>query len=310
MPIQVGDLRYFADATNQMGYSNMEKLPPQSWSTVYRSVNQGGVWVKFSLKNNSNQAAAALLVAGDVPLMYLYLQRATGLEQQQSGMYLAVAERSLPHHKPYFSISLAAGEEVTALLKLDSQNRQLLPAQFKPQLRSPEAQQREDNRRLLIQGLFMGIILVMAFYNLILYVAVKDISYLWYVLSILGIGFYFFFYYGFSLQTIWRHQPVWNAYSFALIVPLTNMMRVMFTKTYLHTRESFPWLNTYLNGLLVLGFVPMLIGGLAYWFGYPWYELTIDATGIFGTLVLGSMLLAGALTYLRGYTPALFFIVA
>lgn len=309
-PVQARHLRYFPDSLNRFSLAEVLALPPDQWQTAYRPLKQGSVWVAFRLKNSSNAPAERLLSVGDVPLMDLYLQRPGGLEQQQSGTYRAISDRSKPHYKPLFSIVLAAEEEVEALLKLDTQHRQQLPEQLKLVLKTPATQQHDDERRLLIQGLFFGIILVMAFYNLLLFVAVRDVSYLWYVLSILGIGFYFFFYYGFSLQTIWQNQPVWNAYSFAFIVPLTNLMRVMFTKTYLHTREMLPWLNKFLNVLFVLCFVPMIIGGIGYWYGLPWYALTIDVTGVLGTLVLGSMLLAGVLTYLRGYTPALFFIVA
>jgi hypothetical protein len=152
---------------------------------------------------------------------------------------------------------------------MNTANLQALPATYKAALKSAAAQQQEDERRLLMQGLFFGIILVMAFYNFMLFIAARDISYLYYVLSILGIGFYFFFYYGFSLETIWQNKPVWNAYSFALIVPLTNMMRLMFTKTYLHTKETLPWLNHFLNLLLVLCFIPLIMGVLAYWLELP-----------------------------------------
>lgn len=309
-PLRPQQFRYLADSLNQYKLEDVQLLPADQWQAAYHPLERGSMWVAFKLTNPSSGPAQVLLSVGDIPMMNLYLQRSADLEKLQTGTHLAIAERSLPHHKPLFSVKLGPGEAVNALLKLDTRNRQQLPGQLKLLFKTPAAQQFDDERRLLIQGLFFGIILVMAFYNLLLFVAVRDISYLWYVLSILGVGFYFFFYYGFSLQTIWQHQPVWNAYSFALIVPLTNLMRVMFTKTYLHTREMLPWLNRYLNVLFVLCFVPMVMGGVAYWFGLPWYELTVDVTGVLGTLVLGSMLLAGVLMYLRGYTPALFFIVA
>jgi signal transduction histidine kinase len=309
-PVCLEQFGYLQDSLRELSPEQLQQLPEQAWSSSYNSKAKGSMWVRFTIKNKAATPADMLLAPGDIPLMQLYLQREAGVEVQKTGLFLAVEERSYKHYKPLFAIKLAAGEEVQALLKLDTQNRQHFPEQFKPQLKTAAAQRIDDDRRLLLQGLFFGIILVMAFYNLSLYVAVRDISYLWYVLSILGIGIYFFFYYGFSLETIWRQQPLWNAYSFALIVPLTNMMRIMFTKTYLHTRDLLPWLDRFLNFLFVLCFVPMVIGGLAYWYGFAWYELTIDVTGVLGAVVLGCMLLAGVFAYLQGYTPALFFIVA
>jgi signal transduction histidine kinase len=309
-PIRLHQLRYLSDSLREHTFATVQQLPREAWGARHTSRTQGSLWVSVRIQNPNDTPSEVLLFLGDIPHMELYLQRGTGVEVQKTGLYVPIHQRSYTHHKPFFSIRLGAGEEVQALLKLDAQNRQQLPEELKPLLKTPAEQEVEDDRRLLLQGLFFGIILVMAFYNLLLFIAVRDISYLWYVLSILGIGFYFFFYYGFSLQTIWRYQPVWNAYSFAFIVPLTNMMRIMFTKTYLHTREVLPWLNRFLNFLFVLCFIPMILGGLAYWFGYAWYELTIDVTGVLGAVVLAFMLVAGVLAYMRGYTPALFFILA
>ncbi|EMR01511.1 sensor histidine kinase [Cesiribacter andamanensis] len=308
--VQLGASRFLVDSFNQYTYRQVLALPDGAWTNTYTPLHQGSLWVRLPLENSSPQPQEAFLQLGEIPLMQLYLPRPQGVDSLLSGMFVPIDARSFAHHKPLFKLQLAGGEQLSALLRLDSQNRIGLPRQYSPLLKSGASLQRDQEIRLLTQGLFFGIILVMAFYNLLLFVAVRDVSYLWYVLSILGIGLYFFFYYGFSLQTIWRQQPLWNAYSFALIVPLTNLMRVMFTKTYLHTREQLPWLNRFLNGLALLCFVPMVLGLAAYWLGLPWYELTIDATGVLGTLVLLSMLLAGVLMYLRGYTPALFFIVA
>lgn len=308
--LRLQEVSFLLDSTNRYSAQEVAALPAAAWQASYLPLKKGSVWVRFRLQNRESHPMEAYLNVGDVPLLTLQLTGAKQSSTAYSGLYLPIAERTLPHHRPLLPLRLEGKEEVGGLLRLDTQDRQQLPQQFKPLLKSREVQQADDDRRLLFQGLFFGIILVMAFYNLLLYVGVRDVSYLWYVFSILGIGFYFFFYYGFSLQTIWRQQPLWNAYSFALIVPLTNFMRVMFTKTYLHTGEMLPWLNRFLNVLLLLCFVPMGLGLAAYWFGLPWYELTIDATGVLGTLVLGSMLLAGVLMYLRGYTPALFFIVA
>ena len=301
---------FFADTASQYTYSAIQALPSSAWTSHYTPTDKGSLWVRFSLQNMLNEPTEAILSVGEVPYLSLYLEQAEQIKEMQSGLFVPYQQRSLPHHKSLFQLSLAPNSTQTAWLRMNTDNRHPLPTHFVAELKSKEALQQENERRLLIQGLFFGIIMVMAFYNLMLYLSVRDISYLYYVLSIVGIGMYFFFYYGFSLQTIWQEQPIWNAFSFSLIVPLTNIMRIMFTKTYLSTRSMIPWLDRFLNGLLVLSFVPIGMGLLAYTFGFAWYEATIDVTGVLGTAVLSSMLLAGVLLYLRGYTPALFFILA
>lgn len=301
---------FFADSTNQYDIKEVQKLPEQAWSKNYKPLKEGSLWVRFNIqKPASSPYSGFLLYMGDIPFLSLALLKNDSMQYYRSGHFMPISQRSYPHHKPLLPLELPSGKEVSGWLRLNTASLRSLPENFRPLIKTHPLQQQEDDRRLLFQGLFFGVILVMAVYNLMLYLSVRDISYLYYVLSILGIGFYFFFYYGFSLQTIWQNNAVWNAYSFAVIVPFTNMMRIMFTKTYLHC-QTIPWLNRFLNILLVLCFIPVIMGLAAWFFGLPLYELTIDATGIIGTAVLSSMLVAGVLIYMRGYTPALFFILA
>jgi signal transduction histidine kinase len=305
-----GQTFFFSDSLSQYSLEEIRQIPDTAWQPHYPGVASGTVWSRFRIYNPAPTTETTILSFGEVPYLRLYLQGPEHVSEQYTGQLVPMPERSTPHHKALFKIQLAPGQELQAWLKIDTDKRYLLPESFNPVFKSLHVHQQENEWRMLIQGLFFGIILVMAFYNLALFVAVRDISYLYYVLSIIGIGFYFFFYYGFSLQTIWQNNPVWNAYSFVLIVPLTNMMRIMFTKTYLHTRETLPWMNRFLNLLFILCFVPIIIGLMAFWLKLPWYTLSIDLVGICGTAVLLCMLAAGVLTYLRGYTPALFFILA
>jgi signal transduction histidine kinase len=303
--VQYQSLVFYADAPG-LSADSLFALPTTAGQQYYNPERKS-VWAKFSLYNASAQPQEVMLLPGELPKITLYQNNQA---PQRTGTYLPIAQRSFPHHKVLFSVRLEPQQRTTLLVHLQTLGRQDLPLSWQPVLKTPAQQQHDDDWRLLIQGLFFGVILVMAFYNLTLYVAVRDVSYLYYVLCILGVGLYFFFYYGFSLQTIWRNQPVWNVYSFSVIVPLTGLARIVFTQAYLHTKQQLPWLHRFLNGLAVLCVVPMLMGLLAYGWGLPWYEATIDATGIMGTLILMSMLLAGTLTYLRGYTPALFFLLA
>lgn len=302
---------YLYDTANQYSFDEVQNLPDHVWDVNYKRLYKGSLWVKFTLERPSlSDTKSYTFYVDDIPYLSLFLKRGEEVHQLRTGHFLPIHLRSHYHFKPLFRLELEEKEQVHGWLKMNTADMKPLPETFRPILKPASVQQQEDELRLFTQGLFFGIILVMAFYNLMLYLAVRDISYLYYVLSILGIGFYFFFYYGFSLQTIWKNQSVWNAYSFALIVPLTNIMRIMFTKTYLHTKRTLPWLHHFLTLLIVLSFIPIFMGLLAYGLRLPWYEWIIDVTGILGTVVLTTMLVAGVLAYRKNYKPALFFILA
>ena len=167
-----------------------------------------------------------------------------------------------------------------------------------------------ERQRLIAHGLFFGIVIVMALYNLMIYFAVKDQSYLWYVLSIVGFGLYMAFYYGFTFEHIWPSSPHWNSYFFALIIPLTNISRILFTQTYLHTDQYVPKWNFFFRGVLILYLIP-----IALWL-ISWLEIknllveTNYAIGFLGTTTMTAITLVSIIVYLRGYKPALWFLVA
>lgn len=291
-------------------YSDEDSIPPplaeEYYSEDYAPVSEGVLFTWIRLNNTTEEPQQVVLPIGNVPEATLYTP---DMKTLQTGMFTPLHERSYPYHSPLFSFTVAPGTS-DYLLTMRTYGRVSLPRDFTPQLISAGEQQAVEQNRMFSQGFFIGIILVMALYNFLLYITVRDISYLYYVLSILGIGLYFMFYYGFTREYLWPSVPLWDTYSFAFIVPLTGLARIMFTRSYLNTSQLLPLGDRFFKVLFYLYFIPVAMGAAALIFGLPWYEYTIDAIGILGPLVLMAMLVAGFITWKRGYTPAIFFIVA
>lgn len=163
---------------------------------------------------------------------------------------------------------------------------------------------------MLWQGIFLGVILVMILYNLLIGIAVKDISYLYYVLSIAGIGTYFTFYYGFGIEYLWVNAPVWDTFCYLLIVPFNGLTRLLFTRTYLHTPKILPTINFIMNLLIGLNVLLFTGGLIAYLTQIDIIYPLLDMVGLCNTAVHSIMLVAGLVAYKEGYQPAKFFIWA
>ncbi len=170
--------------------------------------------------------------------------------------------------------------------------------------------QTESNWRLIGQSIFFGLILVMSLYNLMIYVSVKDVSYLYYVLSIVGVGLYLFFFYGFSGEFFWPECPYWDIHFFALIIPITNIARILFTKSYLHTEEYVPKWNSFLTVLIALYIIPLGLWAWSYSTGDNWLNEANTVIGILGTTVMTTITVVSVIVFLRGYKPALWFLSA
>ncbi len=234
-----------------------------------------------------------------------YIRAYSSEGTQETGTLLPIRQKSYPSYK---NIIEANGD--TLLLKLQGAHPLFNISENIINRYSSRDWRLEERQRLVAHGLFFGIVIVMALYNLMIFFAVKDQSYLWYVFSIVGFGLYMAFYYGFTLEYFWPSKPHWNAFFFALIIPLTNVCRILFAQNYLHTTEYVPKWNTFFRILLILYLIPLFM-----WL-VSWLEIsnlliqTNYVIGFLGTTTMSAITLASFIVYLRGYKPALWFLVA
>lgn len=269
-------------------------------------------WLKFSLENNEPFDQTYILYT---PAKWGEAEIYTppywgGAEGGVSGSLLPLSQRSYPRSITAFKIILEKKRTQTFILRLKGNLSIYTPKNIDLKINTLEDFEQQDKMRYWLQAIFVGIIVVMALYNFVIYLSVRDISYLYYVISILGVGLYFFFYYGFGIELLWQDSPKWDTFAFAFIVPMTNLARIYFTKSYLHLKETSPLLNT---GLNIFSFFCVFISALAagcYFGNIDLLDLLVDLIGFLGTAVLSMMLLCGIMVARKGYTPAFYFSLA
>lgn len=269
-------------------------------------------WLKFSLENQESFDQTYILYTsakwGEAQIYTSPYQESRGGEV--SGSLLRLTERSYPRSVTAFKVILEKHKKYTFYLRLKGVLSIYTPANIDLKYNTLEGFEQQDKMRYWLQAIFVGIIVIMALYNFVIYLSVRDISYLFYVISILGIGFYFFFYYGFGIELLWQNSPKWDTFAFAFIVPMTNLARIYFTKSYLHLEKTSPLLN---KGLNIFSFFCVFISALAvgcYLGNIDLFDLLVDLVGFLGTAVLSMILLCGIVLARKGYTPAFYFSLA
>lgn len=266
-------------------------------------------WLKFDLENLSAHDETYILFTtskwGEAKL--IDSTKSSGIV---SGSLCPLEKRSFKHSLTSFRVILEKHKKQTFLLRLHGNLSIYTPKGIGLKISTLEEFQQNDSRRFWFQGIFFGIIIIMALYNFVIYLSVRDISYLFHVISILGIGLYFFFYYGFGIEMLWQNSPKWDTFAFAFIVPLTNLSRIFFTKSYLHLRETNKLLNKSLNLFIFLCLLIMALAAICWLSNIDWFDLLIDLVGFLGTSVLTMMLVCGIFVARKGYSPAIYFSVA
>lgn len=104
----------------------------------------------------------------------------------------------------------------------------------------------------LTYGIFYGMILIFCFHNLLMFIAVKRRSYLFYVLYILSVGLYEMCTDGIAFQYIWPDAPNWNEYAYGTALYLVSLFALLFTRDLLHVRSINHKLYRLINFTIIL----------------------------------------------------------
>jgi hypothetical protein len=150
-------------------------------------------------------------------------------------------------------------------------------------------------------GIFYGMILVFSFYNLIMFIAMRQRQYLYYVLYNLSVGFFEMSTDGIAYQYLWSSASAWNQIAYAFALYATSIFALLFTRELLFVKAKAPKLNQlilYIIGFRTLLFIYSLFIDQSL-FTYKFIEF-VPLTVAFCT---------GIYIYQSGYKPARFFVL-
>ena len=157
-----------------------------------------------------------------------------------------------------FNLNLAKEETKTYYLKIeDSEKFDLDPNSIA--IPSQRFMQRRDIVDRFLHSIFFGIILIMAFYNLVLFFFIRDISYVYFVLYILSVGIIFFIAAGYAFELLWPNNPQFNDYPEIVITFGIFGFFVLFAKSYLKTKLYLPKWNKAIIVLLYIILITVVL---------------------------------------------------
>ena len=167
-----------------------------------------------------------------------------------------------------------------------------------------EAFRLHDEQTSLILGLYFGIMLSMLLYNSFLCFSLRETQYAWYVGYVASITIFLASLDGLSFQYLWPDNPDWGNQALLVLLSLTLLFGMEFTRRFLSSDKNFPRIDRVALGLQALSLL-----GLAASFFMPYASL-IRAIALHTVLVISVMMLMGTLGLLRGYRPARYFMIA
>ncbi|MBT1703160.1 7TM diverse intracellular signaling domain-containing protein [Chryseosolibacter indicus] len=151
-------------------------------------------------------------------------------------------------------------------------------------------------------GTFYGMILIISLYNFLIFVAIREIKNIFYIMYILSVAAYAMSYDGIGFQYLWPNHPEWNKYAVGITLYSVILWGLIFTRRFLSTRTNYPKLDKAL--------VIMIVARSAFFvvelFAFP-DLLTFRNIEI---IPLSLIFYTGITVWRRGYRPARFFVIA
>ncbi len=224
------------------------------------------LWVQGELVNRMQEQEQFILEASRslTNVVELYVVRDGKVtDSLMAGDHRAFHKRPLPSRKNAFPIEVEPGEKVRFIIKLRSDGESLV---FPFILWTPEGffahERLEQWHDGFFYGIFFFVFLIFAFF----YHALRDPSFLYYVLYILCFGLLQFSIDGYSYRAFFRDAP-WMADKIILFTSsLTIFMLLLYAQSYLKVMVRAPKLYRVFRGLMgvalflfILSFFPQSI---------------------------------------------------
>ena len=160
-------------------------------------------------------------------------------------------------------------------------------------------------RESISLGVYYGLILGLAVYNLVLFIYLRDQAYLYYVLMVAAGAVYFLQFNGLAQEYLWPEAAFkWSRYVL-ISAPIYLALVLRFVQVFLLTREHSPGVHRVMSWLIGIAFVfPVSsLAGLQRELGPIW--LTLYNWSLWLTIII-----AATVSIRRGFVPARYFLIA
>lgn len=264
-------------------------------------------WLRIDLHYLATANATArqwLLELAYPPLdhLELYLPDPQGQYRltQRTGDALPYASRQIRQNNYLFELPMTPGEETTVYLRLHSEGSVQAPLT----LWSPEAYMEDQPTRLYVLGMIYGVLLVMLVYNLFIFLAVRDVSYLYYILYIGSFGLYQVSVNGAGIAYFWPDNPWWANASTPLFIGAAGLFGCQFARHFLQMNRLSRAFDRLLLGLMAGGALVMVLAVTLR------YGVALRMATVLALLFTVGIFSAGLYAWWRGLRVARWFIIA
>lgn len=176
----------------------------------------------------------------------LYLENSAGTVTLQSGDTIALTERAFLHRKLVFPLNVLPSEENTLWFRIATEGSNTLSYQ----LLDNNAFIEHTRYTYLLPALYFGLLIALASYNFLLYLALRENAFVWYVLFVIGFGIGALSLNGLGALFIWNNALLFGNKMLPFGFTLASLAAILFTRAFLDTQKFLPRWDPWLKRLI------------------------------------------------------------
>jgi two-component system NtrC family sensor kinase len=264
--------------------------------------SESTTWLKFILKNKTTRAFVPLTIGPSVidnfDMYFADPGKSNHIVKLSSGIP-SRDSRLIKQNNTLINCIIFPDSVRTVYLRIKSSSPGVIPIQISS---ANEFFKNADFENIIVGG-FIGIVVIMTLYNLMLFIIVGDRSYLYYVSFIVFFGLSQILLRGYGISFFLSKKAILNNYYIPFARICFGYSILIFTTEFLQLKQNLkPYFGYYyfLYAAYTLALIAIITGHVI--FAYNFITISAALTAI-------ALLSIGGLLYFRGFRPAKYFML-
>ncbi|MBF0442245.1 MAG: Hpt domain-containing protein [Oligoflexales bacterium] len=262
-------------------------------------------WFRYAIENQSRTRQHFFLELADPYLNYVDLhiidQDGNDIVTKTGDLY-PYSHRPVDHHNFVFPLEIEKNEKVIVLLYSKSATSMLFPLT----IWDPDRFHSIKSRELTVFGIYYGMILVMVFYNLFLFISIRDYAYVFYFIYAIAYLVFQASINGLAFKHLWPNNTYLANFGVLITLSFIDSCLGIFTQIFLQTRKRHPVLHHFIS---IVCYPWSAIGFILSIFGLYLKNTTL-INAVFQPLIASTLIITGICSLVKGYRPARFYVLA
>ena len=263
-------------------------------------ITEAALWCKLKIINTTNvECYLELFDAAPDSIAVYETTKSDSIKITYGGNYVRFNNREINTNNYMFRLCRRADSERTYYVRIRN-NR---GTQFSASVGTLQGVLENQHVIDFCQGIYFGIMILMVFYNLCIYFALHDRSYLYYVIYGTFMTLMNACLNGYAFEFLWPSYPFFNRYE-DLITACLGISGIVFAVNFLQTKKYYPRMHKMLVSYSGVFLICILLV-------FTQHFMLASIIAEIGSLALIIFLFITAVNILKkGYKPAKFFLYA